>query len=251
VSELVRARILGVARALFGRPTARAAALVLAQNPGVAATFAWHPSVAVEPNIALRGEGALPVRSADHSDAPVAVFAGRLLALKGLRLAFQALCRPEVESWHLHVYGEGPELRPLQRLAARRGLAERVTFFGHRPQKEVHAALADAQVMLFPSIRDAAGWAVAEAIEVGCPVVALDRGGPASIVGENDGVLVPVYGDVSAGLAAGLNKARGLTPRPGHWNSDRLADLLDGYYRRAVASGADANAVDARKASLQ
>ncbi len=40
------------------------------------------------------------------------------------------------------------------------------------------AAFLRADALLAPAMREAAGWAVAEALASGCPVVCVDRGGP-------------------------------------------------------------------------
>jgi glycosyltransferase involved in cell wall biosynthesis len=236
-SELIRAPILTAVRRLVGRPLAERAAAVIGQNHDVARAFAPIP-VIVEPNVAV-AEGAQRDRAGEepHADAPVAVYAGRLLGLKGLGLAIEALTRPGARGWRLHLYGDGPQRGRLQRLAARHGVADRVRFLGTRPRADVLAALARSDAMVFPSIRDSAGWSVAEAMASGCPVVCLDAGGPAALVGAGDGVLVDPGGDVVADLAAGLERVRRLVPRRDRWSADRLPALLADVYRGAVASG--------------
>ena len=81
------------------------------------------------------------------------------------------------EDWELLIYGDGPQRTRLADSVRRLGLGERVTLMGQRPRSEVRQAMADADVFLFPSIREAAGWVVAEALGVGCPVVFLTQEG--------------------------------------------------------------------------
>lgn len=228
VVEALRAAVLGAARTLVGRPLARRASTVLGQNADVAAALAPTP-VVVQPNVALDIDGGRPER-AERSSNRTAVYAGRLLAWKGLRLALAALRRPEASTWRLEVYGDGPESRRLERLVGRWKLSDRVRFHGARPREELLGALEDADVFLFPSLHDSAGWSVAEAIAVGCPVLCLDTGGPPTLVGVEDGVVVPLSGDVVGALASGLNQARELRPRRGQWSARRLPDLLDELY---------------------
>ena len=81
-------------------------------------------------------------------------------------------------------YAEG-----LHRLAAELGVAERVRFLGERD--DVPAVLAAADVLLLPSWQEAFGRIAIEAMAMGVPVAATDRGGPAEIVRPGvDGLLL-------------------------------------------------------------
>lgn len=232
VSELTRAVTLAGFRLTVGRRLARRAAVVLGQNADVANAFAPTP-VTIEPHVALEpGRPHIPRRT-NPAASPLAVYAGRLLGWKGIRLALAALRRPEASAWRLDLYGDGPERGHLERLAARWGVADRVRFLGHRPRAEVGLALSRADVLLFPSTHDAAGWSVAEAIAAGCPVLCLDRGGPATLVGATDGILIDPAGDVVTDLAVALDRARGLQPRRDQWLADRLPDFISKIYERA------------------
>lgn len=235
--EVARAALLDPIRAVVGRRLARRAAVVLGQNHDVAAAFAPIP-VLVEPNIALEPQREMRTTrdaTADDGRARVAVYAGRLLGLKGLRLAIAALTRPAATRWSLEIFGDGPMRRRLERQASRASLGDRVRFHGHRPRVEVQAALARADVLLFPSIRDAAGWSVAEATAVGCPVVALDLAGPAALVAPAEGILVDPTGDVVDALAAALDSASDVKPGLTRWGADRLPALLSSVYERAIS----------------
>jgi glycosyltransferase involved in cell wall biosynthesis len=231
LSELVRAAILTPLRLLIGRPLARRAAVVLGQNQDVAHVFAPVP-VQVEPHVALEGMKHDRIPSGDGP--PRAIWAGRLLGWKGMRLALLAMRRPAAAAWHLDIYGDGVERTRLERLAIKWGVDDRVHFHGQRPRTEVTQAMAGAAVMLFPSIHDAAGWSVAEALDAGCPVVALRMAGPATLVGLNQGLLVDPTGDVVGALAASLDQARELQPTGERWHADRLPDLITNLYQQAV-----------------
>lgn len=236
VQETLRAAVLGCFRALVGRRLASRAAIVLGQNPDVAAAFA-PTRVVVQPNIAIDPGPASDTRRPDTRP-PTAAFAGRLLRWKGLRLALAALQAPEAAEWHLEVYGDGPDRQHLMRLCSRRGLSGRVRFHGSLPRPQVLRALADADVLLFPSVHDSAGWAVAEAMSLGLPVVCLRSGGPPALIQASDGVTVDLDGDVVAGLAAGLGQAAGLQPVRDRWSTNRLPDLLDRFYAEATSASA-------------
>lgn len=236
VAEALRALATRVARRLFARPMARRAALIVAQNHDVARTFADAAPVLVEPNVAID-----PALTSTAGPAPgmsrqgrLAVFVGRLVYWKGIRLAVAALARPEAAGWSLDVYGDGPEAAALRRLAGRLGVADRIALKGGRPRAEVLAAMTSADALLLPSMRDAASWVVAEALGVGCPVVCLDRGGPAVLVDSGKGVKVPVEGDVVGGLSNALSSITTRIPPVDRWSETRLPGLLDGWYRQVL-----------------
>ena len=133
------------------------------------------------------------------------------------------------------MYGDGPEQVAAERLAAQLSVSDRVVFHGWRPREEVLDALARADAMLFPSLHEQAGWSVGEAVTIGCPVVAFDRGGPAAILKDGQGVLVPTTGDVVARLADALQHVTRDFPPTNRWDAERLPELLAGWYQLATA----------------
>jgi glycosyltransferase involved in cell wall biosynthesis len=182
--ELARAAAKGLGR--YVNPLARLAwaraRLVLVQNRE---TSDWLPprhraKVAVFPNPVL--DTALErVRRA--GEPPTALFAGRLIAWKGVALALESIA--STRDWRLLVCGAGRDERQIAALADRLGLDSRVRFLGTQPREEVLRLLrSEADVLLFPSLREEAGWIVVEALASGIPVVCLDRGGPPVLGGE-------------------------------------------------------------------
>jgi glycosyltransferase involved in cell wall biosynthesis len=239
LSEAARGLATWSGRQLFGKPVARRAALIIAQNKDVAKAFGGRRPVVVEPNVAM--DGPTPVSSRRPAPGSVperrALFAGRLLAWKGIRLAVAALARPEAAGWSLDVYGVGPEAKAVGRLAQRLGVTDRVVFHGARPREEVLVAIAEADALLHPSMHDAASWIVAEALSLGCPVVCLDRGGPAVLVGPGEGVKVPVTGEVVANLARALSSLPGPGAPVTRWTAARLPALVSSWYERVAKTG--------------
>ncbi len=233
VTEAARDALTALPRAIWGGAAARRADLVVAQNPDVARRFARYGEVVVEPNAAMERR-ILPSRSTQPNPRPVAVFAGRLLAWKGARLAVETIARPEVSDWRLDVYGEGYELAALRRLVAEKGVADRVRFHGRVPREGVLDAFAHADAMLFPSMHDQAGWVAAEASTLGLPVVCLPLGGPATLA-ERNAFVADLDGDIPAELARQLIAARaaGGTPHD-RWSSDRLPGLVTQWYHQAI-----------------
>jgi glycosyltransferase involved in cell wall biosynthesis len=108
------------------------------------------------------------------------LMAGRLHRLKGFGLglrSFAAFARdwPGAE---MTIVGSGPEEARLRRAIDDSGIAPRVTVIPWLPRTELLAAMASADVFLFPSFRDGGGAVVVEAMAAGLPVVCLDSGGP-------------------------------------------------------------------------
>ena len=89
-----------------------------------------------------------------------------------------------LRGWSFVICGAGPDEGRLRMLARRFGVEDRVEFRGWVPRRDLLALMQGADVMLFPSFHEEAGWAVAEAVSVGLPVVCLDRGGPVLMASE-------------------------------------------------------------------
>jgi glycosyltransferase involved in cell wall biosynthesis len=140
------------------------------------------------PPCVLRREYGIP------KSAPLLGVVARLEAEKGHRYlveAMPAVLRDCPDVW-LAVVGEGSELEPLRSLAASLGneVAARVLFTGRRD--DVSAVTADLTVAVLPSLREAQGISVLEAMARRVPVVASAVGGiPEVITSGVDGVLVP------------------------------------------------------------
>ena len=97
---------------------------------------------------------------------PAIVFAGRLVHWKGADLALAAFARYRAHSGagRLLICGEGPERAKLEALARGLGIADVVEFRGKLAQDELFALFRRSSVFLFPSLHDAGGTVVLEAL---------------------------------------------------------------------------------------
>ncbi|CAH2599773.1 Glycosyltransferase [Rhodovastum atsumiense] len=121
------------------------------------------------------------------SGRPLLLGLGRLHTDKGFDVAIRAL--PHVPGAVLAIAGEGPELRALQTLARREGVAQRVRFLGWR--HDAGALLKAADLFVCSSRIEPLGNMVIEAWSAGCPLVAAAAAGPAELVRDGeDGLLV-------------------------------------------------------------
>ena len=189
LSELQRTAVRWLARRFnpLAFITWRRARLILVQNPE---TRRWLPKryrykYVLFPN-AILGVAPAP-RTVREPAGTTALYAGRLIPLKGLPLALEAIAR--LPAWRLVILGDGPEELRLRSLAGRLGIADRVEFRGMQTRDEVMRVMREeADVLVFPSFHDEGSLAVVEAVATGLPVVCLDRGGP-RILG---GTAVPI-----------------------------------------------------------
>jgi glycosyltransferase involved in cell wall biosynthesis len=183
-------------------------------------------------------------------DALLLASVGRLVGLKGLRVVVEALAGLDA-TIHFMIVGEGPEEIPLRTRATQLGVGPRLHFEGRVNRDSLPQLLAEADLLVQPSIGvEAFGISVVEAMACALPVFASDLGGlKETVVDRQTGRLLP-QGDVSAwrdaiGRAAHDRAAlgpwgeigRARAEREFSWsnNAARLEALLE--LRRARASG--------------
>jgi len=169
-------------------------------------------------------------------DAPLVGVVARLESEKGHRYlveAWPAVLAGVPDAW-LAVVGEGSELEALRRRARALGVAGRVLFTGRRD--DVSALTADLTVAVLPSLREAQGISIMEAMARGVPVVATAVGGiPEVITSGVDGLLVPPADPAAlVGAIIGLLGDPGLRQRLGHAGHRTVADRfsIDAMVRR-------------------
>jgi glycosyltransferase involved in cell wall biosynthesis len=135
---------------------------------------------------------------------------GRLVAKKGLDVLVEAVRRLPFP-FDLRIVGAGPERQRLEAAVQARGLASRVRLTGPVTHDQLPACYAEADVVVVPSVVDAAGDrdglpnVVLEAMASGRPVVASDVAAISTAVADRrSGLLVPP-GDPDA-LAAAISE---------------------------------------------
>ncbi len=121
------------------------------------------------------------------------LWSGQLRPRKALPILLRALAelRGTVDLT-LDILGDGPERIRWQRQAARLGLAQAVTFRGRLSLPQAVAAMADADLFCFTSLRDTSGNVVLEALAAGVPVLAFHHQGAADMVTGSCGIPIPV-----------------------------------------------------------
>ena len=171
------------------------------------------------------------------------LYAGRLSAEKGADLLVESfLCAHERDPrLHLLLAGGGPEEEML-----RVRLGDRATFLGWLDRDRLADAYASSDLFLFCSQTDTYGQVVAEAQASGLPVVAVEAGGPASLIRsrETGWLCSPNPEEIASGIAQLAASpflreriaARALASARGRTWERALGQLASGY-ERALAAG--------------
>lgn len=137
---------------------------------------------------------------------------GRFVEKKGFAHLIDALARTQADIT-LRLVGDGPLRAELESRCRRHGLGGRVTFAGWRPFDAIAGELADADVLVAPSVTAADGdmeglpLVVIEAMATGLPVIGSAHSGiPEVVVDGTTGIIVPERDD--AALTAALERMR-------------------------------------------
>jgi len=129
------------------------------------------------------------------TDEPLFVAVGALIPRKN----FQWLIRL-IATWvnsgfpgRLVIAGEGPERKNLEHEVRSRGLVDYVRLWGRIDEQTNVALLQSADVFLLPSLMEGFGFAAAEALACGTPVIVSDRGALPEVVKHGEtGFVLPV-----------------------------------------------------------
>lgn len=115
---------------------------------------------------------------------------GRLVWQKGHAIAIEALASMPELDWRYTIAGEGGERPALKALAARLGVADRVTFTGRVDEQTKAQMLSGADLFLWPErTHPAFGLTGLEAMLHGTPVLATRRGAIPEVLGAEGGWL--------------------------------------------------------------
>ncbi|RFP88103.1 colanic acid biosynthesis glycosyltransferase WcaL [Rhodobacteraceae bacterium 63075] len=187
--------------------------------------------------------GVEPERYASMPKAPHEgnlLFVGRLAAVKGLPVLFDAMRGLGDIGVTLQVVGDGPDRKALETLSQEYDLTDRVTFLGYRSQSEVSELLANADALVLPSFAEGVPVVLMEAMAAARPVIATQVAGVSELVK-----------DSISGLLCQPGDAQALTSAIRHLVQDaKAADRMGQAGRAAVMSEYDADIEAARLATL-
>src|SRR5665647_2063693 len=123
----------------------------------------------------------------EQSEQEYILFVGRLVATKGVPYILKAM--KDVDS-RLVICGDGPSRPSLERMTAKLGIENKVTFEGRVSEERKADLFAGCKMLVMPSLFESLGLAAAEAMSYGKPVIASTAGGLPGVVGDG-GLVVP------------------------------------------------------------
>jgi glycosyltransferase involved in cell wall biosynthesis len=129
---------------------------------------------------------------------PLILNCGRLSAEKNQLFILDLL--PNLPNTHLAILGEGELKLKLLRKCKENNILDRVHFIGERPHEEIANFFRSGDVFVFPSLYEAFGLALVEAMASGLPVVASDQPALVEVIG-NAGLNLPL-GQINNWVAA-------------------------------------------------
>ena len=138
------------------------------------------------------------------------LYVGRLAAMKGLPVLFEALSRlkDHFPSVKLTVVGDGSERDEITAIAQSLNLAKHIDFVGYKSQTEVREYLQASDIFVLPSFAEGVPVVLMEAMAAGVPVLTTQIAGvPELVTHDSSGWLVPP-GEVAIlteGLATLIN----------------------------------------------
>jgi glycosyltransferase involved in cell wall biosynthesis len=194
----------------LARQAARHASIVFATNSetaqvarGIGArSVHLLADTAVPPELLNRERRALQA-----TETTTVLWIARLYPNKGLLLALDALSRIEPDvKWSCVIAGDGPQSGKVQAWIRKFGVSDRTRWIGEVSWQDIGRVYAQADVLLFTSLRDSSGAQLYEAAAHGLPIVALDHHGVTDLMPDGVAAKVPV-GDpdeTAQGLARAL-----------------------------------------------
>lgn len=151
----------------------------------------YHDKCVYIPENAIEPERFALQRTRQASRPIKAIFVGRLVSYKGADMLIEAAA-PLIRDGALtvEIVGDGPEMPNLKELVEREGLEGGVEITGDVEHTRVQERLANADILVFPSIREFGGAVVIEAMAIGLVPIVVDYGGPGELVTESTGYTV-------------------------------------------------------------
>jgi glycosyltransferase involved in cell wall biosynthesis len=200
INELRREFLFNIAWATWKRPirALEKARLVLASNLESAEQF---KKIKGESSVVLFSDsgvnsGAEKERTPDvpkSEDCLRLLWVGELRPRKNFGLLFEALkVLPREVHWSLRIAGEDILYSYWRRKVQRSELEEHITFLGSVDHSDIDQEYRWAHVFVFPSLREATGTVILEAMSYKLPVIALNLHGARFMLDDDCAIRIPV-----------------------------------------------------------
>jgi len=121
----------------------------------------------------------------------VFLFVGRLVPYKNPDVVLEAFIESNILSNHtLKIVGDGPEMASLNKTHTENGASKNIKFLGWRNSDEIAEIMREADVFVFPTIREVGGNVIVEAMASGLPCIVCDYGGPRTLISDERGIKI-------------------------------------------------------------
>jgi glycosyltransferase involved in cell wall biosynthesis len=167
-------------------------------------------------------------------DGPLIGWIGRLSREKGADIMLDALALSD-SSWRLSVIGDGAERDSLQRQMERRGLTDRVTFYGE--VADAASLLSAFDVFVLSSRTEGTPITLLEAMDAQVPIIATSVGGVPDVVTSDTAILVAPGqpAAIAGGLRAIRNDAAAAAQRSARARERLVAEFAASRWLDSVA----------------
>ncbi len=181
-----------------------------------------YPEVGIDPEL-------FSYAPREQNERKTVLYAGRLVPYKCPEVIVRAFANsPTLRKHKLLMVGDGPERPRLEKIIQDNQLEDCVELAGRISQEEVGKVMRSADIFAFPSIRELGAGVVVEAMACGLTSVVVDYGGPATLIGEDRGVKVPM-GDIDFLVERFSSELEALVTDP-----ERIERLGKAAYQHAI-----------------
>jgi glycosyltransferase involved in cell wall biosynthesis len=118
------------------------------------------------------------------------VWSGSLIERKNLKMCLDALAGVKHKNWMLHVLGDGPLRKILEKDSAAKGIAGNITFHGHLPREEAVRIMAAAHLHIITSIGEDNPAVIFEAMSNGVPTLTIGHCGMGDVICSRCGIKI-------------------------------------------------------------
>lgn len=148
---------------------------------------------------------------------------GKLDSRKALPLALEVLNRIKHLNIKLHVIGVDQSALAYLKIKA----SDNVIFYPWLPLNEVYKKLQECHLLFFPSLYEATGTVVLEALTFGIPVLCHDTCGQGDMIDDSCGIKIPMK-NINHSINSFVNSIQTL-----YYNRNLIKQLSDGAYKKA------------------
>jgi L-malate glycosyltransferase len=165
-----------------------------------------------------------------NSKTKIIFSAGTLHERKGYQVLISALAELEksLEDFKLVIAGEGPEHQNLLELSKNLRIEKKILLLGQRD--DIAQLMQSADIFVLPSLKEAFGLVILEAMQAGLPIVASKIGGIPEILGEDYQYLCPIKDHLCL-----KEKLVQLLKNPESANLEKYSTILEKFSAQSTA----------------